>query len=663
MLTLSEEQCISAIREGKCFQASVEGVFSIKIDEYSFFVCAAIHDGHNLRSELVERCALTESERLYEEDPYTGELISSMPITIVGHDSRYEYDLNRSPESCVYEEAWGKSVWQTPLSEEDKSISLEKHRSFYRVFKTLMEKLQEQFSNCLVYDIHSYNHERWDKDTPVFNLGTEQVCKERWQKVIEHWVKTLATCPITNVEIRATSDEVFWGRGYLATFIRKNFNNILVLPTEIKKVFMNEQTGDLYPLVFVELKEGLKQAILSNALYFSKHHTEEDHSKKAVLLSTGIEPALFELDRKLYQLCKGIETLFYINPKNLVGERKRFYSKNYNYTPTFTYRHLDINPFEFREKLYRLPVEDISDVSIQQLYRDVIDAYATKIDLIASVGTEKFLYNSLRYYGEPRDSDVETANFLLFAKEFETEAEKTLDATAVKNAFVKTASEYSFHYKVELNDKIVASAMVDNIRKSILIKRDIKLNQVELEALISHELGVHMVTTVNSELQKLKVFKLGLPNNTYTQEGLAILGEYLSGNLSLSRLKKLALRVLAIRMMLKNYDFARTFKVLMNDYGLKDNDAFKLTTRVYRGGGFTKDFLYLKGLRDVLKIYKEKDISTLFIGKTSFDYLNVIDELIERKIVTKPTHLPVFMQKNVAYKPNAILDYLISSIR
>ncbi len=663
MLTLSEEQCINAIKEGKYFQATVEGAFSIKIDEYSFFVCAAIHDGHNLRSELAEKCALTKAERLYEEDPYTGELISSMPITIVGYDSRYEYDLNRSPESCVYEEAWGKSVWQTPLGEEDKSISLEKHRSFYRVFKALMEKLQDQFGNCLVYDIHSYNHERWDTDTPLFNLGTEQICKERWQKVIKYWEKTLAACSVTNVEVRAASDEVFWGRGYLATFISKNFTNTLILPTEVKKVFMNEQTGDLYPLVFAELKEGFKQAILSNALYFSKYYTEKDHAKKAVLLPTGIEPAVIALDKKLYQLCRGIETLFYINPKNLVGERKRFYSKNYNYTPAFTYRHLDINPFEFREKLYRLPVEDISDVSIQQLYRDVIDAYATKIDLIASVGTEKFLYNSLRYYGEPRDSDVETANFLLFAKEFETETEKTLDATAVKNAFIKTASEYGFHYKVELNDRIVASAMVDNIRKSILIKRDIKLNQVELKALINHELGVHMVTTVNSELQKLKVFKLGLPNNTYTQEGLAILGEYLSGNLSLSRLKKLALRVLAIRMMLNNYDFAKTFKVLMNDYGLKDNDAFKLTTRVYRGGGFTKDFLYLKGLRDVLKIYREKDINTLFIGKTSFKYLNVIDELIERQIATKPAYLPTFMQKNVAYKSNAILDYLITSIR
>ena len=40
------------------------------------------------------------------------------------------------------------------------------------------------------------------------------------------------------------------------------------------------------------------------------------------------------------------------------------------------------------------------------------------------------------------------------------------------------------------------------------------MNEKELRALIHHELGVHIVTTVNSEHQILKVFKLGLPGNT-----------------------------------------------------------------------------------------------------------------------------------------------------
>ena len=86
--------------------------------------------------------------------------------------------------------------------------------------------------------------------------------------------------------------------------------------------------------------------------------------------------------------------------------------------------------------------------------------------------------------------------------------------------------------------------MVLNSTKTILIRPDAKFTQKEVNALIEHEIGVHMVTTQNSIHQKLKVFNLGLPINTETQEGMAILSEYLSGNITLERLKKIALRVI-----------------------------------------------------------------------------------------------------------------------
>jgi hypothetical protein len=53
------------------------------------------------------------------------------------------------------------------------------------------------------------------------------------------------------------------------------------------------------------------------------------------------------------------------------------------------------------------------------MYRDTIDTYATKIDLLATVGTENLLYNSLRYYGEPSEDDIQMAHFILYAKPFE----------------------------------------------------------------------------------------------------------------------------------------------------------------------------------------------------------------------------------------------------
>ncbi|MCP4671060.1 MAG: flavohemoglobin expression-modulating QEGLA motif protein [Desulfobacula sp.] len=664
MQTLSEHACIEAIKNEECFHADVaNGAFSLKIEAYNFFVGAAIHNGHNLRQELIKKCKLSEKERLYEEDPFTGEFILPMPIALIANDSRYEYDLNRSYDTCIYEEAWGKTVWKKKLSKKQRRLSQEKYRVFYKILETLIGKLEKKHGACLIYDIHSFNYNRIkDKKSPVFNIGTGQLDRSRWGSTIDHWNKTLDTCNLHNLECNAAFDVVFRGMGYLSTFIRNHFKNTLVLSTEIKKIFMDEQNFDVYHLVLSELKETFKQIMLENALFFSKKHTRQQHINKTVLLSSRIEPAVLKIDKKLYRLCKKIETLNYINPKNLIGEKKRFYSRKYNYNPVFTYHPLNINPSEFREKLYRLPVDKITDISIQKLYRDVIDTYSTKIDLLSNVGSEKFLYNSLLYYGEPDMEDIKAAHFILFAREFEPFEKQLISSDKARAIFLAAVKDYGIKCRVEVTNKIIASAMVNNARRIIFINKSEHFNTIQVNSLINHELGVHMLTTANSELQKLKIFKLGLPGNTYSQEGLAVLSEYLSGNLSLARLKTLALRVIAVRMMVKNYDFGRTFKILRQDFNLGREAAFRITARSYRGGGFTKDFCYLRGLRDALKLYKKEDLHSLFIGKTSFKHISVIKEMMERKMVSKPKFLPTFLKPGQKYHGNKILDYLINSV-
>ncbi len=97
--------------------------------------------------------------------------------------------------------------------------------------------------------------------------------------------------------------------------------------------------------------------------------------------------------------------------------------------------------------------------------------------------------------------------------------------------------------------------------------------------MVHHEIGVHMVTTMNSNIQPLKIFNLGLPVNTKTQEGLAVLAEFLSGNIMMSRLRELGLRVLASDMMINGADFKKTFRFLVNEHKLDVESAFYMTTR------------------------------------------------------------------------------------
>jgi len=103
---LSEKAMSEKIINRESFEATIEGGgFTLKIEKYEPAFSAAIHDGGNFRSELVENCLLDQKQRYYEEDPYTGSFIAQQSITLIAHDSRYEYDLNRNTDECVYETA------------------------------------------------------------------------------------------------------------------------------------------------------------------------------------------------------------------------------------------------------------------------------------------------------------------------------------------------------------------------------------------------------------------------------------------------------------------------------------------------------------------------------------------------------------------------------
>jgi uncharacterized protein (TIGR02421 family) len=303
----------------------------------------------------------------------------------------------------------------------------------------------------------------------------------------------------------------------------------------------------------------------------------------------------------------------------------------------------------------------IRDPEIQALYRDVIDSFSRKIDLLIKAGHPEFVYQSLQYYGEPSIVDEHNARYLLHASRFSEDSSRKFDQEELMELFHQKAGEWGMKCKVELSSRLVASAMVSNSRKAVQIAKGLVLPHEEAFALLHHELGVHMATTLNAEKQRLKVFSLGLPGNTMTQEGLAILNEYQSGHMTLKRLKGLALRVLAVKEMLAQGSFRHTCSYLIDEHGLSADGAFKLAVRVHRGGGFTKDYLYLRGVSQALELSRNQDISNLYIGKTGFNYLPTINEMVDRQLVSKPIFLPEFLQNPV--ENSQVLEYLMRCIR
>jgi len=376
--------------------------------------------------------------------------------------------------------------------------------------------------------------------------------------------------------------------------------------------------------------------------------------------------ALFQIDTYIDSLVKRIELLSYVNPTNIEEEKSRFFASKYLSDPIFTYPKLDFDKFKLHREFFSQGLESIEDDELKNLYEEIIYFYSGLIRCIETVGEgKKFYYNSLHSFGTPTEQDVENAKFILHFEEEEKDAvifEPKYSAKESEALFRSFSQQYDFSYSIEFSSRMGAIAMVLNNLKTLVINENHTFSENELAVLTNHEIGVHMVTTMNGLLHPLKIFSHGFPNNVESQEGLAVFSEYMSNSLTIRRLKELAYRVLAVDSLAKGYSFSKTFRLLHNTYDLERETAFYITVRAHRGGGFTKDYLYLTGLKKVYDYYKEgHDLNLLLTGKVSLDYIDMIKDMIEKGYAVKAKHVTgAFAENN---NTNTTIDFILNNLK
>jgi len=373
---------------------------------------------------------------------------------------------------------------------------------------------------------------------------------------------------------------------------------------------------------------------------------------------------LFEIDANLDRLVRRIELLSYVNPLNIEKEKHRFFSSKYKEEPEFKYPKLKFDPYKLHRLFFAQRLERIKDEEIRELYTNIVYHYANMVQCIETIGKDReFYYNSLRIYGTPTEKDVQNAKFILHFEDEPVSAdmEKVFSPDEAKAYFEDFARVYDFPLNIQFATHLSAEAMVSNSRQTLLIKRNTTFSKNQLLTLANHEIGVHLVTTFNGLLQPLKIFSHGFPKNVETQEGLSVFSEYMSGALTLRRLKELAYRVLASDSLIKGYSFADTFDLIHGTYKLNRNDAFTITLRAHRGGGFTKDRLYLSGLKKIYKRYTEgASMDLLLCGKVSLAYEEQIKYLQSLGLAKAITyHNDAFKVKD---NTNKTLDFILNNL-
>lgn len=375
---------------------------------------------------------------------------------------------------------------------------------------------------------------------------------------------------------------------------------------------------------------------------------------------------LFKVDARIDELVKRIELLNYVNPINVDSQKEKFFNSKYLTDPCFDYPKRDFSTLNLHREFFKLSINAIEDRLLRDFYEELIYFYSSLIQCIETIGKgRKFYYNSLRSFGTPTEQDVENAKFILHLKsEDDSLAQFQPKYTAEQSIpfFKDYSTKHDFTYQIKQSSTIGAIAMVSNHIKSLILDKNHIFSENELKILMHHEIGVHMVTTMNGLRHPLKVFSHGFPNNEETQEGLAVFSEYMSGNLTIKRLKELSYRVIAVDSLAKGYSFSKTFRLLHNTYDMEKEQAFYITMRAHRGGGFTKDYLYLSGLKKIYDYHKEgKDLSILLTGKVSLEFLDHLKYMLESNYAISNKHMnpSLFLNKNT----NKTVDFILQNLR
>ncbi|MBC5994165.1 N-formylglutamate amidohydrolase [Pontibacter cellulosilyticus] len=233
-------------------------------------VATAIHSGHEVRHNISNLFALAAEERLREEDPFTDQWVEITDNQIIGHNSRFELDLNRPRNKAIYrkpEDAWGLNVWKDELAHEFAEESLAHYDRFYADVKQLLKEMQQRHGCFVVYDLHSYNHKREGangpaadpQQNPEVNIGTGNMDRQKWAPVVDAFTQSLQNYNYHGRHLDVRENVKFEG-GHFMRWIHDNFgDSACVMSIEFKKFFMDEWTGQPDHTQIQEIKKALEE--------------------------------------------------------------------------------------------------------------------------------------------------------------------------------------------------------------------------------------------------------------------------------------------------------------------------------------------------------------------------------------------------------------------
>ena len=432
-------------------------------------------------------------------------------------------------------------------------------------------------------------------------------------------------------------------------------SNCSFLGVAVPPVYRKPNSTDEFPLLARSLRYNLSLALRQTYFEFARTHTTHRPAHCHSLGRKAVVKAVWDVDRQLADVSNQFDYLLQLTPVNSNSAWRQFERGRFERPPEFHYRPLPIDPAALKRDLYKLPIDRVEDPALQRLFQEKQEELELKLTMLRDRDTPRFLYESLQLFGGVKDDLLILAKDLLGRLSGKGRRKKAGHLNA--EGFAKRCEEEFEHYRQICPGFKARTQVRDDINSLIvshgklLINSDLSLPPSRVKALLAHEVGTHLLTYYNGRQQPFQQLYSGLAGYEELQEGLAVLSEYLVDGLSHSRMRQLAARVVAVRHMVDGSSFVETFRVLHREYGFTQRAAYDITMRVYRGGGLTKDAVYLRGLVAILKyVQKGGDLEPLLIGKMAVEHIPTIKELRLRNVLTPAPIVPRYMQDEAAVK-------------
>ncbi|NDK08749.1 DUF1704 domain-containing protein [Candidatus Gracilibacteria bacterium] len=352
------------------------------------------------------------------------------------------------------------------------------------------------------------------------------------------------------------------------------------------------------------------------------------------------------IDSKIGKVDKKISLSSVLKPQNFFDELNKFIEMNGAYNPIFEYdfptgekiKELENEILMLKNSYFKKGLEFKSLFS--KLFIEKLNELDLKINLIKAYKDQDYVkinkFNLLLFGASNKElfELAETKSTLLFDKDILGDK---LDHSYVINYIKDYLSQNGLlnYVKVVLSTSNMSRISLNRRKGNIEIRVSIDgvFREKELDGIIAHEIGVHLVRYLNGKKTGWNIFENGTANYIVTEEGLAVYNslKYFPDSYDKNSIyqnyymiemaKKLNFQELAeIGFKFKGNDYVKVFKTITRfKKGIKDTQIKN------QGAYYSKDKVYLDGYIQVKKwIEAGGNIDKLMLGKIKIEDLDFI---------------------------------------